>query len=320
MAARFSGRVNPQSEMEGYEMKMNRGALLLVIALIVSGLIVFYFTYYSKKGEKEPTLQEVGEGEARNLEERAQEAEDTVGKLPGIQAPHEKLEEVLGERPVETQAMRVEDECQKMERDIVEFFRYLDKQDYVKELQLGEDTLTRFKKILYDLSADPPLPAGEGFNYEMIIKNIYHFYRTLGLKDLKLIRLIAKNEKDAMEINLALFYRWLMSGDECNRKKGLPPSLDTLYRYAGFLVNSIGGRAYLFRRETRSRLLLNYYCLLIIHEADKKKMNSFGVDITPFLEPLAEEIENYQLLYFRKEYAGKLIDIRDYYLKRGRMS
>jgi hypothetical protein len=49
-------------------------------------------------------------------------------------------------------------------------------------------------------------------------------------------------------------------------------------------------------------------------------MNSFGVDITPFLEPLAEEIENYQFLYFRKEYAGKLINLKNYYLKKGRIS
>jgi len=65
---------------------------------------------------------------------------------------------------------------------------------------------------------------------------------------------------------------------------------------------------------------MNYYCLLIIHEADKKKMNSFGIDITPFLQPLAEDIENYQLLYFRKEYAGKLIDLKNYYLKKRKVS
>ena len=96
--------------------------------------------------------------------------------------------------------------------------------------------------------------------------------------------------------------------------------MDTLYRYAGFLVNTIGGRAYLFRRKTRLRLLLSYYSLLIVHEADKKKMNNFGVDIIHFLEPLAEEIENNQLLYFRKEYAGKLIDIKNYYLKKRKVS
>jgi len=237
-------------------MKSNRGLLLLVIALITGGLIVFYFSYYGNESEKQRTIREAQE-----------EAEDKIVESPTIQTPHEKLEEVSEEEVVESETMSVEDECQKMQRDLMEFFTYLDKKDYVRKLRIGEDTFSRFKKILHELSLHPPLPAGEGLNYDMIISNIYH-------------------------------------------------SPDILYRYAGFLINSIGGRSYLFRRETRLRLLLNYYCLLTVHEADKKKMNSFGIDITPFLEPLAEEIENYQLLYFRREYAGKLIDLKNYYLRK----
>jgi hypothetical protein len=289
-------------------MKRNRGLLLLVIALIAGGLLVLYFS--GKEGEKQPVFQE----------EEKREAEDTSVSSPDMQAPQERLKDVLGEKAIEGQAMKVEDECQKMKRELMEFFAYLDKEPYVRELEIGEDTFTRFKKIIHVLSLHPPLPAGEGINYDRIIENIYHFYRVLTLKDLRLIKLIARNEADSMEINLALFYRWLMSGDQCNRDNGLPPSWDTIYRYAGFLVNSIGGRSYLFRRDTRLRLLLSYYCLLIIHEADKRKMNSFGIDITPFLEPLAEEIEHYQLLYFRKEYAGKLIDIKSYYLRKRKAS
>ena len=289
-------------------MRGNKGLLLLVIALIAGGLMVFYFSYYGREREKQPTFREAEERETKAPREEPQPA------------PREKLEEVLEEKVVESQTMKVEDRCQKMEGDLKEFFAYVDKQDYVRELEIGEDTYTRFKRILHELSSHPPLPAGEGLSYDMIISNIYHLYRTLDLKDLKLIRLIAKNEADNMEINLALFHRWLMSGDECKREEGLPPSLDSIYRYAGFLVNSIGGRAYLFRRETRLRLLLTYYCLLTIHEADKRKQNSFGIDIIAFLEPLAEEIENHRLLYFRKEYAGKLIDIKDYYLRKRKTS
>jgi len=301
-------------------MKRNRGLLLLIIALIAGGLTVFYFRYCGKESERQLSLQEAEKREAKDPEERSQEAEGTNAERPAMQTPQEKLEEVLGENVVESQEMKVEDRCEKMERDLIEFFTYLDKQDYVGELRIGQDTFSRFKKVLHDLSLHPPLPAGEGLNYEIIIKNIYHFYRALDLKDVKLIRLIAKNEADSMEINLALFYRWLVSGDECSRKKGLPPTLDTQYRYAGFLVNSIGGRAYLFRRKTRLRLLLSYYCVLIIHEADKRKMNRFGIDVTPFLEPLADEIQHYQPLYFRKEYAGKLIDLKNYYLRKRKVS
>jgi hypothetical protein len=295
-------------------MKGNRGLLLLIIALIAGGLIVFYYTYFGSKSRKQPTFQETEERKSEELAKSSTETKDILAQSPPLSASQERLEEV------ESKAMRVEDECQKMEKDLQEFFTYLDTKDYIRELRIGEGTFNHFIKIIRALSLDPPIPAGEGLNYDMIINNIYHFYRALELKDLTLIKLILKNEADTMEINFALFYKWLMSSDECGQKEGIPPTLDTLYRYAGFLVNSIGGRAYLFRRETRLRLLLCYYSLLIIHEADKKKMNNFGVDITPFLEPLAEEIENYQFLYFRKEYAGRLINLKDYYLKKRKVS
>ena len=301
-------------------MKGNRALLFLVIALIAGGLAVFYFTYFGKESKKQPMVQETEKAEPEALKKEPAETKETITQSKTIPVPKESVEEAVEEQKVETKAMKIEDQCQKMERDIEEFFTYLDTTDYVKELNLGEDTFSRFKKIIESLSKEPPVPAGEGMKYDMIIKNIYHFYRVLDLKDVNLIKLVLQNEIDTMEINIALFYKWLMSTDECGQKEGFPPTLDTLYRYAGFLVNTIGGRAYLFRRNTRLRLLLFYYSILIIHEADKKKMNSFGVDISPFLMPLAEEIESYNFLYFKKEYAGKLIDIKNYYQKKGRVS
>ncbi len=295
-------------------MKGNRGLLLLIIALIAGGLFVFYYTFFGSKSRKQPAFQEEDKIRSEELAKSPTETEDILIQSPTLSEPQERLEEV------ESKGMKVEDECQKMEKDLQEFFTYLDAKDYIRELRIREGTFNHFLKIIRALSLNPPIPAGEGLNYDMIINNIYHFYRALELKDLTFIKLILKNEADTMEINLALFYKWLMSNDECGQKEGIPPTLDILYKYAGFLVNSIGGRAYLFRRETRLRLLLYYYSLLIIHEADKKKMNNFGVDITPFLEPLAEEIENYQFLYFRKEYAGRLINLKDYYAKKRKVS
>ena len=292
-------------------MKGNKALLLLVIALIAGGLLILYFNYLGKEHEEKPAFQQERKEGSKGLEEGSSVAEE-----PTATAPREGLEDVLGKKETEVQAMSREDECQRIEKDLREFFAYLEKKDYIKELELGEDLFSGFSKLISGLSSYPPLPAGEGFNYDMMIQNVYHLYRTLGLKDLKLIKMIVENEADAMEVNLALFYKWLMSGDTCGRREGLPPTLDTTYRYAGYLINSIGGRAYLFRRETRLRLLLTYYCILVIHEADKMKLNSFGIDISPYLEPLADEIENYHLLYFRREYAGRLIDLKNYYAKK----
>ena len=52
-------------------MKGNRGLLLLVIALIAAGLVVFYFSYYGEEGEKRPTVQEAEEREAKANPEAA---------------------------------------------------------------------------------------------------------------------------------------------------------------------------------------------------------------------------------------------------------
>ena len=109
-------------------MRGNKGLLLLVIALIAGGLMVFYFSYYGREREKQPAFREAEERETKAPREEPQPA------------PREKLEEVLEEKVVESQTMKVEDRCQKMETDLKEFFAYVDKQDYVRELEIGEDT------------------------------------------------------------------------------------------------------------------------------------------------------------------------------------
>ena len=311
-------------------MKGSRGLLYVAIALIVAGVLFFFFAYRDgKEGEPRPAVQETEKGEAPDLAERPKEAGEEVSaeKEAGKQVKKEakkratkEADDISTQGTIGQPTAAGENECERMEKEVKEFFTYLDGKEYVEELRIGEDMFTHFKKIVHLLSENPPIPAGEGLRQDTMIRNIFHFYRVLGFRDMTMILRILRNEADTLELNLASLYEWLMSAEKCGQEEGLPPSLDIVYRYAGFLVNTIGGRSYLFRRETRLRLLVNYYCLLIIHEADKRKMNSFGIDITPFLEPLAEEIEHHQFLYYRKEYAGKLVDLENYYLKRRKAS
>ncbi|MBW1799420.1 MAG: hypothetical protein JRJ85_01690, partial [Deltaproteobacteria bacterium] len=98
--------------------------------------------------------------------------------------------------------------------------------------------------------------------------------------------------------------------------EGIRRSLDVAYQYAGFLLNTIGGRSYLFRRSVEIRLLMSYYCLLIIHEADKKGKNNYGIDIFPLIVSVAKEISLYPDFHFQDEYLQHLSRISDYYLTR----
>ena len=80
------------------------------------------------------------------------------------------------------------------------------------------------------------------------------------------------------------------------------PSLSTLYEYAGFFLNSVGGRSYLLRRDSRVRILTTYYCVLIVDRANQEEANRHGIDIRPHIDSVAEEIGNQRNLVFQKEY------------------
>ena len=119
-----------------------------------------------------------------------------------------------------------------------------------------------------------------------------------------------------MEDNLDMFYRWLTLGDRCPDPEKLRPSGAVAYRYAGFFLNSTGGRAYLFRRSAGLRLLVTYYCLLIVHKADREGRNNYGIDTFAFVAPLKEEIGHNPDLQYQREYLEQLKWVESYYLQK----
>ena len=92
--------------------------------------------------------------------------------------------------------------------------------------------------------------------------------------------------------------------------------MEVVYQYAGFFLNTIGGRAYLLRRTPSVRLLVSYYCILIIHEMDKEGKNHLGIDILPFVTTLKQEIGHYSEFKFLRKYLGQLNRIEDYYIQK----
>ncbi len=201
-----------------------------------------------------------------------------------------------------------------IETELTEFFAFLDTQDYLQRLDQGATSYEHFEHVIKKLSSNPPIPAGEGMDLKYMYRNIFHFFRLLNRDDLYLIRETISHEIDSMEMNLGLFYRWLTVEGPLLKSEGLRPSLDVRYQYAGFFLNTIGGRAYLFRRSLGLRLLVSYYCLLIIHEADKEGRNTYGIDVLPTLLAVKSEIGNYPDFRYRDEYIRKLTTLEDYYL------
>ena len=212
--------------------------------------------------------------------------------------------------------MEPQEYCAKMENDIRDFFKYLDKKNYIQHLNERMDTYAEFKRILKKLSSNLPIPAGEGIDSIVMTKNIFHIFRILSKTDIRLVKEITLNESETMELNLEMFYRWLLLGNQCPDPDEMRPSFDVLYQYAGFFLNTIGGRAYLSRRPMALRMLLSYYSLLIVHEADRKGSNTYGIDIFPYIAPLLTEMAIYPDLKLKKEYIQKLNQMESYYLQK----
>ncbi|MEW6668221.1 MAG: hypothetical protein AB1512_23665 [Thermodesulfobacteriota bacterium] len=218
------------------------------------------------------------------------------------------LQEQAGDARGEGQA-----ECGRVQEEVRDFFRYLDEKPYVQHIEEGLDSYAWFKRILKKLSAHLPTPAGEGLDNALLASNAFHFFRHLEAREIRLILEILLNEASTLEANLDLFFRWLTLGGRCPDPERVRPSSGILYSYAGFFMNTLGGQSYLYRRPGTVRVLASYYCLLILHEADKKGRNRHGIDLAPRVKALAEEMSLHGELQFQKQYSRRLSELQALY-------
>jgi hypothetical protein len=297
---------------------------LIILLVLVAAALVAYFLFQGKKPEEKSAQDRIVE-ESAPEERKAEEKKTSVGKP--VPTQEEGAPQVAARTPVkreptlpkaikEGRPTEMEDYCSKIEQGVQDFFTYLNKERYVRNLEADMDSYEHFKSVMKKLSSEPPVPAGENMDTLIMTRNIYHFYRLLEREEIRLIREIMRNEADSLELNLDIFYKWLMLGDQCPDPEKIRPSLEVLYQYAGFFLNTIGGRAYLYRRSLNVRLLISYYSLLIVHEADKMGKNNYGIDVFPEITPLAREISLYPDFHFQNEYILQLTKLQNYYLKK----
>ena len=95
--------------------------------------------------------------------------------------------------------------------------------------------------------------------------------------------------------------------------KTLEAPLAAVYEYAGFFLNTLGGRSYLFRRDPATRLLVNYYAVLILDQANKKQLNNYGLDIKEQIPRVIQEMEANNGLTHKERYLDKLYELAENY-------
>jgi len=272
--------------------------ILLLIAIFIAS-VSLYLKYNKKQEASGPVSPAVVE-EKQPLTMRG-ESQQIAEKSPLA----EKTDELMGESQ--------KDPCLKIEAQVREFFQILNEKSYIKQINPEIDTYQEFIRIIKKLAQYPPSPAGEGLDLRIMAKNIYYFFRVLDDTDLRLIQEIVNHEEDTLEMNLVNFHKWLMLGDQCPDPDKIRPSFPVLYSFSGFFINTIGGKAYLFRRSPQLRQLVNYYALLVLHEADKRGENIYGIDILPDLRSLIKEMGTNPDLILQPEYMDQLKALLVYY-------
>lgn len=197
---------------------------------------------------------------------------------------------------------------------IEKFYARLDGQEYIKSYKLAHSSKELINGMFQKLGATPPVVTRETDDLLTILKNTAHFFRVIGKDNIVLAKNILDKEKESYEDILASLYRLSSQPDCLQDRLGLAIPESVYYDYSCFFLNTMGGRLYLFRRDLKSRMLVNYYSILMVDRANQHGTNNHGVDIRPAISSLIEELENSgDQLKFKEAYLDQLYALKEKY-------
>jgi hypothetical protein len=312
--------------VEANKFIMDRTAKIIVaiVVIIASGFLIYskLVGWHKTRLEKVVALEnQMWQNKTGKMREEIELLNKELAEYKGEKAPDEKLQEVFGNKSQDENetieggrgAVAQEKTPQnfaEIEEQIKSIFDYLDEQSYVKSFKLKESTYFQYQIAIKKLSAKLPVVTGEMTSLINIVRNVAHFYRVLGKKRVLLIKEMLQKEDQVIEQVMKTFYMWFtLKDDGKSRLKGRPSML-SMYEYAGYILNTLGGRSYLLRRNPKVRTLTTYYCVLVLDKANDEELNSRGIDIRPYINSSSLEIQNQVGLAYQKEYLTKLDELR----------
>jgi hypothetical protein len=307
---------------------MDRSAKIIVaIVVIVASAFFIYSKFAGWHASKlETTVKQEKKIWQDKTDQMRQEIATLKQELAAVkgqnlsQDKQDKLVEVFGELQPEDKEATQQLEGQlsggtkqpslaEVEGRLMSFFSYMDNQEYVQSYKFKEGTYHQYQIAIKKLSSKLPIVSGEMSSLYNIVRNVAHFYRVMGKKRVLLIKQILQNESEVIESVMRTFYLWFTMDDEGHSTIQGRPSMENMYEYAGYILNTLGGRSYLLRRDPKVRTLTAYYCILILDKANDEELNSKGIDIRPYIGSLLMEIENQTGLVHQKEYLTKLREL-----------
>ena len=293
---------------------------IIAALAIIAGLA--FFGYYRVQKWHEAALGELREQSRKECLTKTLQLEQEVARLQDaldqIQPPLEtelpaKVEAALGEDFQVVAPLDEDLNCEEIERQARFFFSYLDDQPYMRQQGQQRSSFDQFQQMVRDLANAPPILAGEMEDLASLIQNVAHLYRILGKQRLLLLQTALTREADIIEPVMSVIFRWLTHcGRQQDAFQNLEP-VEALYNYAGFFLNTLGGRSYLLRRDSRLRVMTTYYAVVVLDLANDAKRNKYGIDIRPYIDLALYDITASPQLIFRTNYLSRLTALKAKY-------
>lgn len=246
------------------------------------------------------------------LHEKLEEKQDEVALLQEDTVSEQRLAEALGESVALPPADDPETRHRDAARRFSSFLTYLDGRDYLQPYLEETSTRVLLEDAIDRLAENPPFIANEKQDLEILLRNLAHFYRVLEKEPVRMIAAILREEADVFEPVLADAMTWV-NGDA--PADDLPPAPDkaVLYDYAAYFLETLGGKSYLARRNSKIRILAVFYSLQILDMANDQGLNTHGIDIRPHLDIALNDVRSQQGLAFKKSYIETLEGLKNKY-------
>jgi hypothetical protein len=255
---------------------------------------------------QEPSV-EIKEGEVPTKAPVETPKEKEPSPATGPSEAELKWAELTGQLPVWPEDFLSPRDCREVEKRFRSLCRELDSRPYIQAMRLPNGTYGIFTETLKRLAMHPPVASGELLRFESVTANVFHLFRTLGKGRLLILREILVREGDLAEPIAMTIFRWLMARKRCGPPDN-PMTRRLLYDYSSYLLNTLGGLGYIYRRPPRIAGLTTFYALVILDQAIQEGLNPHGVDPRPHIKRCRELISTQDLI-FRDKYLEVLDEL-----------
>lgn len=272
---------------------------LVILILVAAG--AFWFFYYRGTSQLPPpaVTEELQTSPSAPLGD-----ETLVPATPG--SPQDQV------APEPIPALPTKDDLPQAVEKIRAFYQYLDQQQYIQARHLDAPSLVYFTRLIQKLLDAPPVVTRETDELSTILKNTTHLFRILGKDNILLGKEILNREHDKTEDLMANYFLLTEQPETLATDLSLTIPEDALYQYACFFLNTMGGKLYLARRDSRTRMLVTYYAILIVDQANSQGRNTYGLQLQPAINLLTTEIEEGgNSLHYKEAYLDTLYDLKE---------